>query len=123
MDVAATVANPAPPVAWATLFGGNEACALPSLATGLSSWGAAAGALALGAAAGSSLGAVLDQNQSKQSAIDMYNKNKKKTNDSGGTANQSASNTKNPTKGSKPSEYPGTTPGPGLNLSPTPNPY
>lgn len=83
------------------------------------------GAAALGAVAGGTLNSVIGHDQARKSATDMYNENKKKTNESGASANDSANETKRPSKdGTDPNQFPNnTTPGAPFVPGPTPDPY
>ena len=82
------------------------------------------GAIALGAAAGGTLDAVIGHDQSRSSASKMYLNNKKETNETGATANDNANSSQMPPKGQPTASYPSNnTPGSPFIPSPTPNPY
>ncbi len=126
-EVAADTATPPPGDAAADLEDVAEAstCWASSKLANLSGNAAFFGAAALGTAAGGSIDAVLSYDQSRSSATDMYNKNKKETNKTGGTASDSASNTQPPKKNQKTMPpYPvNNTPGQEYVPGPKPNPY
>jgi len=127
-EMASTWATPAPGNLAGQSMNKSQASScgtVQQLVNDTGSMEAAFGASALGAVAGIGLDRVLGHDQSRKNARDMYNENKKKTNESGGSANDAANETKKPSKdGTDPNQYPNnTTPGPPFVPGPAPDPY
>jgi hypothetical protein len=107
-------------VAEALACGGADAIGGVAKGAGLTTFGA----VALGAAAGGTLDAVIGHDQSRSSATNMYLNNKKETNESAATANDNANSSQVPPKGQPAASYPtNNSPGSPFVPSPTPNPY